>query len=67
VDEAIRLATEAEVGMLVLFHHSPGRTDDELDELAASVTAPMPVVLARQGHVLDVPMCVQADAAIAER
>jgi phosphoribosyl 1,2-cyclic phosphodiesterase len=67
VDEAIRLATEAEVGMLVLFHHSPGRTDDELDELAASVTAPMPVILARQGHVLDVPMCVQTDAAIAER
>jgi len=55
VDEAIRLATEAQVRMLVLFHHSPNRTDDDLDKLAASVEAPMPVVVARQGDTLDVP------------
>lgn len=54
VDEAIRLAVEADVGLLVLFHHSPTRTDEHLDELAATINAPVPVVLAREGCVLDV-------------
>ncbi len=31
VDETIALAIEARVGRLVLFHHDPDRTDDELD------------------------------------
>ena len=31
-DDAIALATEAGVERLVLFHHKPERTDDELDE-----------------------------------
>jgi phosphoribosyl 1,2-cyclic phosphodiesterase len=31
-DDAIALAIEAEVEQLVLFHHKPERTDDELDE-----------------------------------
>ena len=55
VDDAIRLATEAQVGTLVLFHHSPTRTDDQLDELARTVEASMPVVVARQGQTLKVP------------
>jgi phosphoribosyl 1,2-cyclic phosphodiesterase len=55
VDDAIRLATEAQVGTLVLFHHSPTRTDDQLDELARTVEASMPVVVARQGVTLEVP------------
>jgi phosphoribosyl 1,2-cyclic phosphodiesterase len=55
VDEAIRLATEAGVRLLVLFHHAPTRTDDDLDELAASIDAPLPVLLAREGDVLAVP------------
>jgi phosphoribosyl 1,2-cyclic phosphodiesterase len=54
VDEAIRLATEAGVGQLVLFHHSPTRTDDELDALAATLRSPVPVLLARQGDELQV-------------
>ena len=33
VDDAIDLALDAGVGELVLFHHAPGRTDDELDDL----------------------------------
>lgn len=35
VDEAIALAVEAGVGRLVLFHHDPDRTDDELDAVEA--------------------------------
>jgi len=39
VDEAIRLATEAKVGTLVLFHHAPARTDAQLDALACELAA----------------------------
>jgi ribonuclease BN (tRNA processing enzyme) len=35
VDDAVDLALEAGVGELVLFHHSPTRTDDQLDEVVA--------------------------------
>lgn len=54
VDEAIRLAVEAGVRKLVLFHHAPARTDEQLDEIAASISAPVQVVLAREGCLLDV-------------
>jgi phosphoribosyl 1,2-cyclic phosphodiesterase len=37
VDDAVALATSAGVGHLVLFHHSPGRRDDELDRLSDTV------------------------------
>ena len=30
--EGVELALEAEVGTLVLFHHEPRRTDDEVDQ-----------------------------------
>ena len=52
IGEAISLAAEGQVKRLVLFHHAPTRTDDELDEIAAStevMMAPMRVVLAREG------------------
>src|SRR5205085_338209 len=35
IDYAVGLAREARVGRLVLFHHDPARTDDELDAIAA--------------------------------
>jgi phosphoribosyl 1,2-cyclic phosphodiesterase len=54
VNDAIALAVRANVGSLVLTHHSPTRTDDELDLLAATVSAPMPVTVAAQGDVLEV-------------
>ena len=54
VDQALALATEAGVGRLVLFHHAPGRTDEALDDLAASLShdsaAPL---LAREGLEVD--------------
>jgi phosphoribosyl 1,2-cyclic phosphodiesterase len=58
VADAIAVAEQARARMLVLIHHSPVRTDDELDELAAGITANLPVLVAREGQVLDVPDCV---------
>jgi ribonuclease BN (tRNA processing enzyme) len=55
VDDAIRLATEAEVRTLVLFHHGPFRTDDQLDTLALGLDAPMNVFFAVEGQVIQVP------------
>jgi phosphoribosyl 1,2-cyclic phosphodiesterase len=54
VDEAIALATEAEVGTLVLFHHGPARTDDQLDAIGRDLDVSMPVLLAVQGQTIDV-------------
>ncbi len=51
VEYAHRLAAEAGVGRLVLFHHAPGRADDEVEALAAR-PAPVEVVLAREGGEL---------------
>jgi phosphoribosyl 1,2-cyclic phosphodiesterase len=62
VDEAIRLAVDCRVRLLVLFHHSPARTDAQLDELAAAIEAPIPVLVAREGAELSVPDCVDAVA-----
>ena len=54
VEEAIELATAAGAGTLVLFHHGPNRTDDELDLVARNTTASMPVLVAREGMILEV-------------
>lgn len=56
VDEAIALARRCRARRLVLTHHAPGRTDDQLDKIAAEVaghTAPT-VEVARQGDVIAV-------------
>jgi len=37
--EGVRLATEARAGQLVLFHHDPWRTDDEIDDIATAAAA----------------------------
>ncbi|HPU38744.1 MAG TPA: MBL fold metallo-hydrolase [Microthrixaceae bacterium] len=60
VDQAVDLAIAAEVGQLVLFHHGPGRTDDDVDRIEASAAAaasaagsPLAVITAREGTVID--------------
>ncbi|MCZ3385378.1 MAG: MBL fold metallo-hydrolase [Actinomycetia bacterium] len=53
IGDAVELAVSLDVGRLVLFHHSPVRTDDQLDALAADIDAPMPVDMACEGLVLD--------------
>jgi phosphoribosyl 1,2-cyclic phosphodiesterase len=51
--QTLALAKRAEVGRLVMVHHSPARTDDEVDALAADLTtAELPVVVGREGDVV---------------
>jgi len=52
IGDALDLAEAASVGSLVLTHHSPSRTDDQLDELAGRL--PAGVRLAHQGLELTV-------------
>jgi phosphoribosyl 1,2-cyclic phosphodiesterase len=54
-DDAVRLASDAQVGTLVFFHHSPARTDDQLDALAQDTRAPMPIIVAHEGQTLAIP------------
>lgn len=54
VEETVTLAGDAGVGQLVLFHHSPVRTDDELDRILDLVDSPVPTVVAREGMRLPV-------------
>jgi len=54
VDDAIRLAEQLEVGRLLLIHHGPGRTDGELDSIAAALSAKLPVTIGAEGAVLAV-------------
>jgi ribonuclease BN (tRNA processing enzyme) len=57
VQDAIKLGKEAAVGTVVLFHHSPVRTDAALDEIAAwapDLAGDLPVLVASEGMVLDV-------------
>ena len=49
VEETVALAGEAGVGLLVLFHHSPVRTDDQLDRILDAVDSRVPIVVAREG------------------
>ncbi len=60
-EDAVELALEAEVERLVLFHHRPERSDDEIDECAAMCRArvaargrPLEIVAAAEGMTLTV-------------
>lgn len=53
VDYALGLAEAAGVGQLVLFHHDPRRTDDELDVIACSTaSSSVPVTVAHEKQTL---------------
>jgi len=52
-DYAVALARRAQARTVVLFHHSPERTDDELDALADRLPG---AVVAAQGSVLELPV-----------
>ena len=57
VEDSIKLARACRVGTLVLFHHSPARDDDALDDIAAwaqNLAADVHVVVACEGMTLDV-------------
>ncbi|MBA3418189.1 MAG: MBL fold metallo-hydrolase [Geodermatophilaceae bacterium] len=54
VDYAVALGVQAGVGTVVLFHHAPTRTDDEVDAmLAAAENRDVSVVAASEGLVLE--------------
>jgi phosphoribosyl 1,2-cyclic phosphodiesterase len=55
VGDAVALAERSHVGHLVLFHHGPARTDDALDEIAASLSSSLRVTVAAQGTTIDLP------------
>jgi ribonuclease BN (tRNA processing enzyme) len=58
VEDTLLLADRCDVGQVVLVHHAPTRTDEQVDALAARFTATpggRPVSFARQGQVLHVP------------
>jgi len=54
---AVALGTKAGVGRVLLFHHDPARTDDEIDAICASfgtgTAASVPVAAAAERDVLD--------------
>jgi ribonuclease BN (tRNA processing enzyme) len=55
VHDAIRLAQACGAGTLVLFHHSPTRTDADLDDIAGwaqQLAGDLPLVVAMEGSVL---------------
>jgi phosphoribosyl 1,2-cyclic phosphodiesterase len=57
IETVLRFADAADVGALVLTHHAPGRTDEELDELASrweATSQGRPVTFARQGSVVQI-------------
>lgn len=57
VEDSIDLARVCGAGTLVLFHHSPSRTDTALHEIATwapGLAAGLPVVVAREGMTIDV-------------
>lgn len=54
VDDAVRLGERVGAGTVVLFHHSPGRVDDDLDAMAALVPTDLRVVTASEGLELDI-------------
>ena len=55
IEYAVELGEAAGVGRVVLFHHAPARTDDELDEIARRRWSDrVEVLVAREGLVLEV-------------
>jgi ribonuclease BN (tRNA processing enzyme) len=57
VQDSITLGRQCGVGSVVLFHHSPARTDEALDEIGAwaqTLDQGPPVVVAREGMTIDV-------------
>ena len=54
VDYPVRLAALAGARRVLLFHHDPSRTDDEVDAIVESFAgAPVPVAAAAEGMTLD--------------
>lgn len=55
IEYAIGLAVAAGAKAVALFHHDPHRTDDQIDDIVAGLSAPIPVFAAREGMVVSLP------------
>jgi phosphoribosyl 1,2-cyclic phosphodiesterase len=56
IDYAVELTRRAKAKHLVLFHHDPPRTDDQLDAIVSDLAAgDVPVTAAAEGMTLDLP------------
>ena len=55
IADAVLLAERLGAGSLVLFHHGPARVDDALDRIMDGVHSSIPVLIAREGMVIDLP------------
>ncbi len=56
IEYAVGLARRAGAKHLMLFHHDPARTDDQLDEIVATLRrGDVPVSAAAEGLVVDLP------------
>jgi ribonuclease BN (tRNA processing enzyme) len=60
IEYALGLADAAGVKEVLLFHHDPERTDDEIDALVSKLAGSVPVAAARANSTIDLP--VRADA-----
>jgi ribonuclease BN (tRNA processing enzyme) len=61
MDYAVELGRRAGADGVLFFHHDPSRVDDELDACHKQFEcAPVPVAIAREGDVLDLPTTVVA-------
>ncbi len=55
VADAISLAERVGARAVALFHHGPHRADDALDRIMDGISASIPVIVAREGMVTDLP------------
>jgi hypothetical protein len=53
IDYAVGLAEVAGAKRLLLFHHDPRRTDDELDEIVGGISSDLVVEAAAEGQMLE--------------
>ncbi|MDQ3752819.1 MAG: hypothetical protein M3333_08010, partial [Actinomycetota bacterium] len=54
---ALGLAEACGAGKVLLFHHAPSRTDDQIDEIlqTCQVGYGFPIEAARDGRIIDIP------------
>lgn len=59
--EAARVARQADVGCLALFHYDPDASDDDMELILAEARKIFPrTILSREGLTLDLPSCAEA-------
>jgi phosphoribosyl 1,2-cyclic phosphodiesterase len=55
VGDAVAFAESVGAGSLVLFHHGPHRIDEALDRITDGIPSSIPLIVASEGLVIDLP------------